>query len=60
MVKFWLKNILPLHKNILKPINSNKIVKGIALAALHRVQGGHRTTLAWKKLLLFCTSFKNL
>ena len=29
MVKFWLKNILHLHKYILKPINLNKTVKGI-------------------------------
>ena len=29
MVKFWLKNILPIYKNIFKPINPNKIVKGI-------------------------------
>ena len=29
MVKFWLKNILSLHKNVLKPINLNKTVKGI-------------------------------
>ena len=28
MVKFWLKNILPPHKHILKPNNSNKIVMG--------------------------------
>ena len=29
MIKFWLKNILHFHKNILKLINPNKIVKGI-------------------------------
>ena len=29
MVKFWIKNILSLCKNIFKLINSNKIVKGI-------------------------------
>ena len=29
MIKFWLKNILLLHKNILKLINSNITVKGI-------------------------------
>jgi len=29
MVKFWLKNTLSLHKNILKPINPNKTIKGI-------------------------------
>ena len=28
-MKFWFKNILPLHKNILNPINPNKTLKGI-------------------------------
>ena len=28
-MKFWFKNILPLHKNILNRINPNKTVKGI-------------------------------
>ena len=29
MVKLWLKNIFSLHKNILKPINPDKTLKGI-------------------------------
>ena len=29
MVKFWIKSILLLHKNIFKLINPNKTVKGI-------------------------------
>ena len=29
MVKFWIKNILPHHKNIFKLINPNKTIKGI-------------------------------